>query len=889
MRRLALALALLAAVGAGLLLAALPARAQDLHPALGELASCVRQHAALDVLMLFDGSGSLRRTDPHGQRFTAAQVALTQLDRVAVGQMDGQRVAVRIRIAQFAGDYSAPSPWRSLDGTPGAVQDDIAQMRRTTLPDRTDYEQALTGAQQTLAGSDAPCRALLWFTDGKYEPLPDNASTAAQQAAANDGVGRLCAPNAMIDQLRAHDVTIVAVGLASQLDGGDQQRLRQLAGDPGGTVASPCGTPTPAATSPGTYLPAQEDTDLITAFADFAAAVAGGADTAGCANVPGGCTFRLAPPLSSFAVLIRTSASGDLTLSPPNLPPIVLDRSALVRSANVGASRIYWTWPAPDVVWVSGLLAQRDSSVWAGTWTARFPAKQSGTGRVYLITGLTPTVIGTTPPFYRGRPWKIRIGIGGADPDVLRAVDGLDPTLEVTFRDPNGQEQPIRAAVVPGPEPGTFDVTAAPPATWSAPTVRVEASLTVPVAGSLGLHPPPLITQFAVHAAVTIEPGTLSLPTLIGTGHASAQVTVRTLGERACVWFDAAHSQLRNPVGTVTASVTGLGTDEAGCVPLAMAGARTVTIRLDARHAAWSGDLRGTLYLDVRTADAGAPVQRIAIPVTTHQDQGRPPPGVFLVVAVLALGSLGPVVLLWLFNWWVLARFDRRALRLGLRQVDAEQVDGSVRLSTPGSGTEWTGEVHLVPLVCESRSLRLGRRTQFRIRPPWNVFDEPVAVKTEWDGGAGRTLGRAGSGLRSRPVNPRRLEVPLTPMVLVRPLTGSDTPANPARPREGDREPIAPTDGGTAAMFDLSDQNWLDSLTVPSRSDQPAVPAGPSTLDGLDAAPPERTDHPYGRFEVAVLCDFHDSVAESEIWRQVLELVQELSETNLRRPQNHTN
>src|SRR5689334_21436701 len=104
MRRAVRALVLLGAISIGLVVPR-SARAENVHPALDELAGCVRQHAVLDVLMLFDSSGSLRRTDPDGQRFVAAKLALTQLNQIAAGQASGHRVAVRVRIAQFAGEY----------------------------------------------------------------------------------------------------------------------------------------------------------------------------------------------------------------------------------------------------------------------------------------------------------------------------------------------------------------------------------------------------------------------------------------------------------------------------------------------------------------------------------------------------------------------------------------------------------------------------------------------------------------------------------------------------------------------------------------------------------------------------------------------------------------
>jgi len=852
---------------AGAVALAAPARADQVYPALGELAGCVKEHRALDVLMLFDSSGSLYRTDPGERRFAAAQVALAQLNGIAEANGDGRPVTVRVGIAQFAGEYRQTHGWRTLRGSPDEVQADIATVRSTRLLDRTDYALALSGAQRTLAGSPTACKALLWFTDGKYEPLPDNAGVAAQEDAAEEGLAELCAPNGVVDQLRADDVKTVVVGLASELDPGDQQRLRRLAGEDG-----ECGSRPVAGSHPGIYLAARDDDDLIYAFADFAAAITDGTRGAECAT--NGCSFDLQPPLNGFGVLIHTAEPGDVTLQPPRSAPVVLARAG-GSTARVGASRITWAWTTSDLVWVTGSLDRADVATWRGVWTVRFPGGR-GTGRVYLTTGLTPEIAEPPQAFDLDRPWTLRLRIGGADGDLLRAVDRLGPTMSVTFSDPRGQEASLRVDAVRGADPGTFTATAQPPATWAAQHVRVEASLTVPMAGGTTLHPPPLIAEFAVHGAIGVEPSVLKLPDLVGDGSTEAPITVRAYGQEACVWVDGARGEVPNPVGPVALTTSGLGTDEAGCTRLAPGGTGTLTVRLDARDARWTGPLSGTLFVNVRTADA--PARRVAVPLETHQDRGRTPPRVYAVAAALAAGGcLLPLAVLWLVNWLVLARFDRRELRVALARVDADLA---------GAPSDWTGE----PLTTAPRRLWLGRTTVFRIRLPWRTFvGRPVAVWAGGPGGAGRTLPWAGND-HSRPVDPDRLEVPLVPMVLVRPAPGSvalpsprpaaddrqDEPAKPAVPAE---EPVA---------FDPNKPDWFSTMRAAAAAATPEPAVVTSTTVRADATPPAAPDPVVRVFDVAVLSDFTGSVLATDVRRLVSELVTELINADRRSTHNRT-
>src|SRR5581483_304176 len=86
---------------------------------------------------------------------------------------------VDVQLAGFSVDYRPVNGWTSL--TPSSLnglKGTLATFRDRNRGVDTDYYIALRGAQRQLAqraaqlSAEAPCKALLWFTDGEYDIDP---------------------------------------------------------------------------------------------------------------------------------------------------------------------------------------------------------------------------------------------------------------------------------------------------------------------------------------------------------------------------------------------------------------------------------------------------------------------------------------------------------------------------------------------------------------------------------------------------------------------------------------------------------------------------------------------------------------------------------------------
>lgn len=237
----------LAFVVACLVLVAPPARAmahevgQPVPPsapnALSSLASCVVQEHRLDVLMVFDTSGSLRHNDETDRRKVAAEVAnhaLLQLAGSSGASPSASPVRVNVAVARFDGTFSTRD-WHDVATQNPAVVEDIAGVatKDAATGQVTDYVTALAGAQQVLAqragATTRPaCQAMIWFTDGGYEPrgVPANDQEWAQ---ATDS---LCGPGKVVDQLRSAGVTVVSVAMMKGMPEQGVELLKKVTSDP---------------------------------------------------------------------------------------------------------------------------------------------------------------------------------------------------------------------------------------------------------------------------------------------------------------------------------------------------------------------------------------------------------------------------------------------------------------------------------------------------------------------------------------------------------------------------------------------------------------------------------------------------------------------------------
>lgn len=215
-----------------LLCASLLSLAATQKPAGAQDASQCSADEEIRLLMLFDVSGSLKRTDPEARRRDGGLLALNDLQKLQERYRD---VAMWMTIDSFGTVYEA-GQWLP-------ASNDRLRQRVTSVGSRdnagfTDYRQALDGAFERLSGvSPDVCKRIFWFTDGTHDT--DKNSGPAVTAAESAQIDELCADGGAAARLTGQGVEVTAVNLA----GGDARQapetLRRLYGKGDSACANP--------------------------------------------------------------------------------------------------------------------------------------------------------------------------------------------------------------------------------------------------------------------------------------------------------------------------------------------------------------------------------------------------------------------------------------------------------------------------------------------------------------------------------------------------------------------------------------------------------------------------------------------------------------------------
>ncbi|HEX9337099.1 MAG TPA: hypothetical protein VF892_14485, partial [Pseudonocardiaceae bacterium] len=449
---------------------------------LSTLGSCVAQQHHLDVLMLFDTSGSLIHTDSADQREVAALVADNGLTQLAAGTGaagSAAKVRVDVAVARFDATFSV-GDWHDVATDNAAIQSDIGTdaVNRSATGQSTDYVVALGGAQQVLAaraavtgGAGQPaCQAMIWFTDGGYEP---NGHPADDQEWAM-GTALLCGPGKIIDQLRTAGVTVMTVALTNEIPAEGIDMLKKVSADPTQPPSGPCGSDPPL--PPGEFLPVDRASDLIDQFIrlpEFA-------PPAPLCRTSQDCSFTLDPVLRSFFVLIHTAAATDrLWLWPPHGEPYELTGDGSSTQVTVSGAGLRWARIDQNTFTITGTLPPAAVNAWQGVWRVTLAAGggQPVGGQVFLFGDLAERIVGT-PTFRRDQPWRFDvITTLAANSQPVTRLAPLHPTVGVTITD--GTDTRPATVVPDGDRAGLDHVSFQAPANWHSATVQVVVTLTV--------------------------------------------------------------------------------------------------------------------------------------------------------------------------------------------------------------------------------------------------------------------------------------------------------------------------------------------------------------------------------------------------------------------------
>jgi hypothetical protein len=726
-----------------LLLPAAVAHGQAQSPAAATLSRCVQTTGRLDVVFMIDEHQSIGFTDPLGLRVDGVDAAIAGFERLADTPVNGSAPTIKVLLEGFGGivipDPNAPgavSDWIQLNaGTLTNVLAAANQYRSRHAIEDTDFALALNAARTLLAreavadteaGGPPPCKALIWFTNGRYlitdrnepfnqytyqglvakrgtpgnpllpltEPYAPNlrlgtgGSGAVLQSA---GTEYLCRPGGVMDGLQSDGVVKFTFGLTQLMSSSQQSLLEALTSRQGGRTH--CGSTLSPQT--GQYLPIAQDRCLLFVFAGLL-------DGTGCptpvtpvclktACQRGLNAFRTIPGLRSF--LIRADTGGEqiaIDLRGPDRQHLSFTPGSSRVLSDAGASIAQHWYSNRDVELTATLPAA--STAWIGPWTYAFV---DPTGRetsavpisqVELTTGLTPHL--APPRVFRGS--TTNLGLYFTDPSGATVSGGplladVRPSATVTDPRTNGT---VTAQVGARRADGTYGIPLAVPIDSTSPYELL--SVEVPFAFGAGAEILPLRRTFKLPVELPagqgfpmVAPSSINLPSISGNGTSTGLLTVTASpNSGGCAWVSAPTHQAPQGTRSVLATVSPNATTSAHCLHLAKGQSARLRVSFTV-HGAAVGTMNVTVPVHLRS-DL---VRRSAVVMIGGSLALYPPRNiakrVAILIAALLLGILIPLALLYFLNRRG-ARFTppQSLLRLALDIV----IFPASRVETPGHG-----------------------------------------------------------------------------------------------------------------------------------------------------------------------------------------------------------
>lgn len=753
----------------------------DGSKAIDNLVSCVQGSRELLVLFLIDESGSLTQTDPDNRRVDAAQSALDSL--VALGSGEGSP-SVEVSLAAFSNQFVSVKDWTDADpATRSQLHASLETFRKRNDGTDTDFVTALSGARESLAErsatltsgtTQAPCKAILLFTDGgfdiavrtpelkkrlgdtkPYAPGIQLTNEAAVRRAETAGRHELCDPGGVADRLRSDDVTLLTVALSEDISVRAQVPLAAATtGEADGYV---CGTP-PKQPS-GAYLPASGVDVLITRFDEVATRLGGGTPVSGSATVTvctddvcpeGSRTFNLDASLRRVHVLALPSAAGAKVVLTGPKGSATIDGAGSVtvgtvtaRTTTIAGRGFAIDFDRPD-----------DDASWTGAWKVTVVAAKGAkpgpaTVAVYTFTDLGIELT-SSKPLVRGAPVEVTAKV--VAPKGLK-VGQLVKTASVkaTVDDPVSGNT-LKVDLV-GPPAGPFlgSITAPAGTTANAVELTVELQANTEAGAALTARSATkLVLVRRPEGAIQFVPATLDMASLTGTGTTATDVIAIGGKKDGCVWFGPT-KVADAPDGSRPVSVSVDGqkpVGEGSCIKIAAGASKTVSVGASPAGRA-SGTVRGTVELHERTDGAQASTTQMAFrfDLARGVDQTR---RLLLALALAAGGLALPMLLLFVIN------------NLTARFQDLDAVAGTaLPVTVRGKRILRRRDGRLVPLSLgakdfgslsgtgSNRRFRFGG-VEFWARAARNPFAATMAMAAP-EGGAEKLKGGAGSRVELDP------------------------------------------------------------------------------------------------------------------------------------------
>lgn len=572
------------------------------QPAIERFTACVAGHGAGDMVLLFDESASLQKSDPGAGRVVAGRYLVQRLASFAE-RLD---VELNIMAAGFGTayrDYGAQ--WLPVTGN-GASRL-LAQVDEFAARDTdtgTDYWLGLDGARKALGardtGKDTPCRAIFFFSDGELDVslspqerekgeanprrpyAPDNKldSRDAEKQATTDAAASLCRDGGVADQIRLQDIVVFGVGLRGE--GSPDSMFSLMKGVvTGATDDGRCGSIQQPV--PGDFTTATDIDGLLFAF-DSVTRNKPVVETVICQGTecPEG-THQFVLDASVQRLELLGSADVDaisVRLAGPNGAKLELERKAIGTefAVDLAGAKATYTWLSERSFTMT--MDAVDVNAWTGVWTVTFVDPKSASGgkhartSIYVAGDLRPRWIRQDSDLFRsGESYPLTFDMVRHDGAVVDPATILgSAVLDVSLVDDAGESTalgPLDAATMANGL--TLDTGQLDPGPQ---TLRLRLAVTTAAAKtpSGATIPGTELTPQVVDLPFTIEPP-LGYPTVgesVQFGHAEgppslgANLAVTGPG---CVWLKQDSVQVQAaPDGVDDVSVTSAANASDTCV-----------------------------------------------------------------------------------------------------------------------------------------------------------------------------------------------------------------------------------------------------------------------------------------------------------------------------------
>lgn len=742
--------------------------------AIDDLAACIQGSRSLAVVFLIDESGSLQTSDPDNLRVDAAEAALDSLTSLTQGPKAG-RIQLDVTFAAFSNRYRTVQDWTAVsDTTTPTLIKTLESYRKLNQGTDTDFVNALTGARAALAdrsaaltadGGDAPCKAVLLFTDGKYDIgvrtpddidelgatkpyAPDITLDSEANAAKAEAAGRaaLCDQGGLADGVRGDSITLLTVALTGRVDPEAQKFLEAFS--TGSAEGTTCGKPVERAA--GAFVSASDVDRLVARFDEVAVRVAGGTLVPGAAV-----TMCGKDPCPNGTRSLTVDASVRrlriLALAPkPGLAVRLTGPGGEVTVDKAGDVSLGAAKGTARTIAGRGLVVEvdrpDDADSWTGEWTVTLldpTGKQEGkpaTLNTYLYSDLKVAFTGK-PALTRGEAQPIT-----AAPVLPEGVEAdlVDATVVVRIDDPiKGTTRRVALDGPPnGPYAGDVEVPTSYTSNYAEASVELEGTTSSGARITARSAPEQVLVE-RPGEAIQFAPAVIALPSITGEGSSSAPLLLVGGQSAGCVWFGKATSDAPDGAGEIKVRYDGKDVvGQGNCIEVAGGKASQVVIEVQPSGRA-SGTANGILEVHEQVQGGKASVTQVPyhVDLALGIDETR---RLFLAIVLVAVGIALPLALLYLVNV-LSARFQSLDAVRGA--VIPVRVDGRMLYRTDGA------RLRPLSVTADDFESMVGtggpRRfafggVEFRAKASRNPFGAAMAMAAP-EGGAERLDGKAGS------------------------------------------------------------------------------------------------------------------------------------------------